>query len=265
MAGILDVVVVGAGSAGLGISYLLKQQGRDHQVLERGCIGETWRTQRWDSFRLNSPNIRSLLPGDSHDVPDPWGASTQHQFVAYLEKYVERHQLPVITGTPAEELSRDDELFLVTTPRGVFQARNVVVASGSLNCPKRSPESAELPATVRQLDSSAYRNAAELEQGAVLGSRQRSIGRPDRRGPGTRWDARSSWRRAESGRLVRHYRGGDIFNWMTLSGYSRRTAQGNHPAIREAAAARLAWCHPHHQPAIAERPGGRVARSLLGY
>ncbi len=102
MAGILDVVVVGAGSAGLGISYLLKQQGRDHQVLERGCIGETWRTQRWDSFRLNSPNIRSLLPGDSHDVPDPWGASTQHQFVAYLEKYVERHQLPVITGTPAE-------------------------------------------------------------------------------------------------------------------------------------------------------------------
>ena len=218
MAGILDVVVVGAGSAGLGISYLLKQQGRDHQVLERGCIGETWRTQRWDSFRLNSPNIRSLLPGDSHDVPDPWGASTQHQFVAYLEKYVERHQLPVITGTPAEELSRDDELFLVTTPRGVFQARNVVVASGSLNCPKRSPESAELPATVRQLDSSAYRNAAELEQGAVLvvGSGQSG----DQIAEDLALAGRSVFlATSRVGRLVRYYRGGDIFNWMTLSGY----------------------------------------------
>jgi len=134
MAGILDAVVVGAGSAGLGISYFLKQQGRDHQVLEQGRIGETWRTQRWDSFRLNSPNIRSLLPGDAPDVPDPWGSCTQHQFIAYLESYVERHRLPVITGTPVGELCTDDGLFLVTTPRGVLRARNVVIASGSLNC-----------------------------------------------------------------------------------------------------------------------------------
>ncbi|MEY9829970.1 cation diffusion facilitator CzcD-associated flavoprotein CzcO [Sinorhizobium fredii] len=100
MSGILDAVVIGAGSAGLGVSYFLKQQGREHQVLERSRIGETWRTPRWDSFRLNSPNIRSTLPGDSFDGPDPLGASTQHQFVAYLESYAERHRLPVSTVAP---------------------------------------------------------------------------------------------------------------------------------------------------------------------
>ncbi|MEY9102155.1 cation diffusion facilitator CzcD-associated flavoprotein CzcO [Sinorhizobium fredii] len=73
MTGIHDAVVIGAGSAGLGVSYFLKQQGRGHQVLERSRIGETWRTQRWDSFRLNSPNIRSTLPGDNFDGPDPLG------------------------------------------------------------------------------------------------------------------------------------------------------------------------------------------------
>ncbi|MCY1325441.1 putative oxidoreductase CzcO [compost metagenome] len=218
MAGILDAVVVGAGSAGLGISYFLKQQGRDHQVLEQGRIGETWRTQRWDSFRLNSPNIRSLLPGDAPDVPDPWGSCTQHQFIAYLESYVERHRLPVITGTPVGELCTDDGLFLVTTPRGVLRARNVVIASGSLNCPKRPPASADLPGALRQLDSSAYRNAAELEQGAVL-----VIGNGQSGGQIAE-DLALAGRSvflatSRAGRLVRYYRGGDIFNWMTLSGF----------------------------------------------
>ncbi|WP_431323182.1 flavin-containing monooxygenase [Rhizobium sp. YTU87027] len=218
MAGILDVVVIGAGSAGLGISYFLKQQGYDHQVLEKGRIGETWRTQRWDSFRLNSPHIRSLLPGDVRDVPDPWGVSTQHQFVAYLEGYVERHRLPVKTETPVEELTRGDGLFLVTTPRGILRARNVVVASGSLNCPKRPPASAGLPTTFRQLDSSAYRNATELEQGAVLvvGSGQS--------GGQIAEDLILAGRSvflatSRAGRLVRRYRGGDMFNWMTVSGF----------------------------------------------
>ncbi|WOS65534.1 hypothetical protein [Sinorhizobium fredii] len=82
-------------------------------MLERSRIGETWRTQRWDSFRLNSPNIRSTLPGDNFDGPDPLGASTQHQFVAYLESYAERHRLPVRVDVPVEELTRDDGLFLV--------------------------------------------------------------------------------------------------------------------------------------------------------
>jgi putative flavoprotein involved in K+ transport len=218
MTGILDAIVIGAGSAGIGVSYFLKRHGCGHLVLERGRIGETWRTQRWDSFRLNSPNIRSLLPGDSPDLTDPWGASTQHQFVSYLESYVERHRLPVTTEAPVEELSRDNGLFLVATPGGLLRTRNVVIASGSLNCPKRPQASVELPTTLRQLDSSAYRNAAELEQGAVL-----VIGNGQSGGQIAE-DLALAGRSvflatSRAGRLVRHYRGGDIFNWMTLSGF----------------------------------------------
>ncbi|TCN30200.1 flavin-containing monooxygenase [Sinorhizobium americanum] len=218
MTGILDAVVIGAGSSGLGVSYFLKRQGCAHQVLERSRIGETWRTQRWDSFLLNSPNIRSVLPGDAFHGTDPWGASTQHQFVSYLESYAERHRLPVITDTPVKELSRDNGLFLVATPHNSLQARNVVIASGSLNCPKRPPLSAELPPTIRQLDSSAYRTAADLGQGAILvvGSGQSGgqIAEDLVLAGRTVFLATS-----RAGRLVRHYRGGDIFNWMTLSGF----------------------------------------------
>ena len=96
--GLLDAVVVGAGSAGLSVSYHLDALGCDHRVIDRGRIGETWRTQRWDTFRLNSPHLCSMLPGDAYEGPDPWGALTRHEFVAYLEDYVERLRLPVETG-----------------------------------------------------------------------------------------------------------------------------------------------------------------------
>ncbi|MEK1932967.1 MAG: NAD(P)-binding domain-containing protein [Pararhizobium sp.] len=144
------------------------------------------------------------------------GASTQHQFVSYLERYAERHRLPVITDAPAKELSIDNEIFLVETPHDALQACNVVIASGNLNCPKRPPWATELPAALRQLDSSAYRSAAELEQGAVLvvGSGQS--------GGQIAEDLTLAGRSvflatSRAGRLVRRYRGGDIFK--TLSGF----------------------------------------------
>ncbi len=66
---ILDAVVIGAGWAGLGVSHALTQSGLRHRVLERGRIGETWRTQRWDSFRINTPNIQTIMPGDTYVGP----------------------------------------------------------------------------------------------------------------------------------------------------------------------------------------------------
>lgn len=218
MSEVLDAIVIGAGSSGLGVSYFLKRQGRDHQVLDRGQIGETWRTQRWNSFRLNSPTIRSILPGDSYEGPDPWGAITHHEFVAYLEAYAERHCLPVSTQTPVKELIRDDGIFRVTTARGVLLARNVVIAAGDQNRQVRPPTAADLPAELRQVDSSAYRNAAELETGGVLvvGSGQS--------GGQIAEDLALAGRAvflatSRNGRWVRRYRGGSMLNWLTLSGF----------------------------------------------
>ncbi|WP_145611679.1 NAD(P)-binding domain-containing protein [Rhizobium mongolense] len=161
MGEVLDVVVIGAGSTGLGISYFLKREAREHKVLDGGRIGETWRTQRWDSFRLNSPTIRSVLPGDSYRGPDPWGTITHHEFVSYLEDYAERHCLPVCTQTSVKELTRENGLFRLTTAPGVLLARNVVIATGDQNRQVRPPASADLPVELCQVDSSAYRNAAQ--------------------------------------------------------------------------------------------------------
>jgi putative flavoprotein involved in K+ transport len=219
MSGILDAVVIGAGPAGLGVSYFLQRHGLEHCVLERGRVGETWRTQRWDSFRLNSTNIRTIMPGDTYDGPDPWGAITHHEFVAYLEGYVARNRLPVHSGEAVERLDRSDGIFQVTTGRDTLLAETIVVATGNQSRQKRPSFSSDLPAGVFQLDSSAYRNPSELPDGAVLvvGSGQS--------GGQIAEDLIDAGRRvfmatSRTGRLVRRYRGGDMFNWLTLSGFA---------------------------------------------
>ena len=131
--GILDVAVVGAGWAGLGVSYALQQLGLDHVVLERDAIGETWRRQRWDSFHMNTPNLYTVLPGDWYDGPDPEGAMSRDAFVALLEDYAARHRLPVRTGTPVTSLiRRSDGLFDLALAEGTLRAGAVVAATGSL-------------------------------------------------------------------------------------------------------------------------------------
>ena len=218
MGEILDVVVIGAGSAGLGVSYFLKQQDREHRVLDAGRIGEVWRTQRWDSFHLNSPTIRSLLPGDAYDGPDPWGVVTNPEFISYLEGYAERHGLPVSTQIRVTELTREEGLFHAATARGVLSARHVVVATGDQNRPVWPPLSARLPVTLRQIDASTYRNAAALAEGAVLvvGSGQSGgqIAEDLVRAGREVYLATS-----RNGRWVRLYRGGSMLNWLTLAGF----------------------------------------------
>ncbi|RUV73124.1 MAG: FAD-dependent oxidoreductase [Mesorhizobium sp.] len=214
---ILDAVVIGAGWAGLGVSHALTQRGLRHRVLERGRIGETWRTQRWDSFRVNTPNIQTVMPGDTYDGPDPDGAMTSGEFVALLEDYADRYGLPVETGTPVTDLVASDDLYRLAVPRGALWARNVVIASSNQNCPARPPFSALLPPEVQQIDASAYRNASGLDSGAVLvvGSAQSGgqIAEDLVQAGRTVFLATS-----RVGRLPRMYRGRHISVWMVLSG-----------------------------------------------
>ena len=73
----LDAAVIGAGGAGLGVSFVLAKAGLSHRVLERGRIGETWLTQRWDSFYLNTPKVQAVMPGDRYEGADPEGFYTR--------------------------------------------------------------------------------------------------------------------------------------------------------------------------------------------
>ena len=92
---LFDVIVVGAGYSGLAASYHLKEHGLDHIIFERGKIGESWRSQRWDSFRFNSTNKLNVLPGEDPEPADPDSFSSASAFVSALEQYVRIHQLPV--------------------------------------------------------------------------------------------------------------------------------------------------------------------------
>ena len=94
----LDTVIVGAGQAGLGVSYYLKRDGRQHIVFERGRIGESWLSQRCDSFKLNTPNFMNVLPGLHCDGSESDGFWRPDELVHYFQRYVEHFPLPVRTG-----------------------------------------------------------------------------------------------------------------------------------------------------------------------
>jgi len=218
-ADILDAIVVGAGWAGLGVSYSLARAGLRHCVLERGRIGETWRTQRWDSFRMNTPNVQTIMPGDRYNGSDPEGVLTRDEFIALLEDFAGRNGLPVELETPVTELVPDQEngVYRFATPRGTRRARKVVIASGNLNCPLRPVWAAALPRSLRQIDASDYRSAAALHPGAVLvvGSGQSGgqIAEDLAQAGRTVFLATS-----QVGRARRRYRGRDIMIWLAECG-----------------------------------------------
>src|SRR5579885_1436569 len=134
----IDAVIIGAGWAGLSVSAGLAAAGVPHRVFERRRIGETWRTQRWNAFRMNTPNIQTVMPGDVYEGNDPEGFLTRDEFVALLERFAARRRLPVTTGTEVSNVSIDRSgLYRVETDGGRLLTWNVVVASGNLNVPRR--------------------------------------------------------------------------------------------------------------------------------
>ena len=217
---VLDAVVVGAGWAGLGVSHALRQRGLRHQVLERGRIGETWRTQRWDSFHMNTPNVQTVMPGDSYDGTNPDGVLTRDAFVALLEDFAERNSLPIERNCQVTELAaeRENGVYRLTTSRGILAARNVVVASGNLNIPQRPDWAWALLRDLHQMDASDYRSAADLQKGAVLvvGSGQSGCQIAEDLAEAGRTVFLSTSR---VGRLPRRYRGRDIMIWLVQSGF----------------------------------------------
>ena len=90
-----DIVVIGGGQAGLAMSGVLQQQGRDHVVLERGRVGERWRTERWDSLRFQFPNWTLQLPGYTYRGPDPEGFAHYLRILGLLEDYAGHLAAPV--------------------------------------------------------------------------------------------------------------------------------------------------------------------------
>jgi putative flavoprotein involved in K+ transport len=163
-----SVLVVGAGHAGLAMSRCLAERSIDHVVLERGEVANSWKTERWDSLRLLTPNWQSRLPGYGYAGDDPHGYRTMPETVAFLERYAGVISAPVRTRTTVTAVRRTQEGYAVATDQGEWRSRAVVLASGACNKVNVPALAAALPATIASLTPLQYRNPGQLEDGGVL-------------------------------------------------------------------------------------------------
>jgi len=164
----ITTLIIGAGQAGLAMSRNLSDQNIDHVLIERGQVANAWRTERWDSLRLLTPNWQSRLPGYTYDGPDPDGFRTMPETVAFFDSYASQIGAPVQTGTCVTRVTACDEGYNVSTDRGDWVCRTLVIASGVMNTPAIPACAGDLPATIRSLSSKEYRNPAQIEDGGVL-------------------------------------------------------------------------------------------------
>jgi putative flavoprotein involved in K+ transport len=163
-----DVVIVGAGQAGLSLSHALTRDGREHVILERGKLGQTWRT-RWDSFCLVLPNWSVRLAGQAYEGPDRDGFMPRDEFVDYLSSYAASFGAPVRDGVSVTSLERgEDGGFLLRTSGGEITSREVVLATGGYQRPHRPAAVDELPDSLMVIGAESYKRPEALPPGRVL-------------------------------------------------------------------------------------------------
>lgn len=228
---ITDAVIIGAGQAGLAMSHGLTARGIEHVVLERGRVAERWRSERWDSFRLLTPNWMSRLPDRSYAGNDPEGFMTMPEVVGFLDAY--GASAPVETGVTLRALHPALFGYRLETSAGTYAARAVVIATGQCDLPHVPAMAAGLPKAIHQVTPSDYRNPGQLPPGGVLvvGASASGVqiaeeihrsGRPVTLAVGRHT------------RLPRRWRGRDILDWMNRAGVLEDRAQD----MRDLAAAR---------------------------
>ncbi len=165
----IEVLVVGAGQAGVAISEHLGAGDVPHLVLERHRIAERWRSERWDSLVANGPAWHDRFPGMDFVDVDPDGFATKEQVADYFVAYAEKIGAPIRCGVEVRSVRRHSGRpgFRVETSEGVINARFVVAATGPFQRPVIPPIVPD-GAVPLQIHSSAYRNPEQLPEGAVL-------------------------------------------------------------------------------------------------
>jgi putative flavoprotein involved in K+ transport len=164
----VTTVVIGAGHAGLAMSCCLSGCGIDHVVLERGEVAHTWRTERWDSLRLLTPNWQSRLPGYGYTGDDPDGYRSMPEVIAFIAGYAKAISAPVQTHTAVTSVRGTDTGYLVRTDRGDWHCRAVVIATGACNIARVPAFVDRVPRSIATLTAQQYRNPGQLADGGVL-------------------------------------------------------------------------------------------------
>jgi putative flavoprotein involved in K+ transport len=222
------VIVVGGGQAGLSMSRCLQRAGVDHLVLERAEVGHSWRTYRWETFCLVTPNWQCKLPdfpygrdenGNGFCGTDPHGFMVRSQIISYLEAYRAFVAPPLSEGVGVNRLTRDDHgTYVLETTAGTCTADQVVIATGGYHTPISPPMSEPLPSSITQVQSQDYKDGSHLPPGEVLvvGSGQS--------GAQIAEDLHLEGRQVHlvvgnAPRVARFYRGRDVTDWLDDLGY----------------------------------------------
>ncbi|HET9954762.1 MAG TPA: MSMEG_0569 family flavin-dependent oxidoreductase [Polyangiaceae bacterium] len=234
-----SVIVVGAGQAGLSASYWLKSHGVPHVVLEGQRIAHAWRSERWDSFCLVTPNWQCQLPGHGYAGPDPTGFMLKDEIVRYVESYAERYELPVREGVQVTSIRQSgcpSPRFEVDTTRGRFSADHIVIAAGGYHTPRFPEFAGDLPDGILQLHSVSYKNPEALPEGEVL------VVGTGQSGAQIAEDLLLAGRQVHlcvgsAPRCARTYRGRDVVEWLDEMGHYRIpiTQQKDPEALRDRA------------------------------
>jgi putative flavoprotein involved in K+ transport len=215
----IDVVVIGAGHAGLSFSHCLAESAIDHVILERGEVANSWRHERWDSLTLLTPNWQCKVPGYSYSGDDPDGFMAVPELIEFIDQYAAMNSAPVRTHTPVTSVRPDDGHYRVITDDAEWRCRAVILASGACNIPSVPKIGDLVPNDIHTITPHEYRSPKQLEDGGVmvvgasatglqLAEEIRDSGRPVTIATG------------EHVRMPRSYRGRDIMWWLDRVGIS---------------------------------------------
>ncbi|MEO1402029.1 MAG: MSMEG_0569 family flavin-dependent oxidoreductase [Cyanobacteria bacterium J06635_1] len=214
------VVIVGGGQAGLSVSYCLKQRGIDNIIFEKNQVAHSWRSKRWDSFCLVTPNWQCTLPGYTYPGEDPQGFMQRDQIVQYVEDYAKSFQPRLEEGVSVLKVRqiKAKRVFEVETSIGFYTADQVVIATGGYHQPKIPRMAERLPERVLQLHSSDYRNPDSLPDQAVL------VVGTGQSGCQIAEDLHLAGKQVHlcvggAPRSPRQYRGKDVVDWLDQMGY----------------------------------------------
>lgn len=213
----ISTLIIGAGQAGLAMSHCLSQRSIEHVLLERGQVANSWRTERWDSLRLLTPNWQSRLPGFAYTGDQPDGYRTMPQTIEFLSGYADKIAAPVESETTVLSVEATASGYLVKTDRGDWTCRSVVIASGACNIANVPACADELSDDVTSLTPLTYRNPEQLSDGNVLIVGASATG-VQLAAELQRAGRQVTLATGEHVRVPRTYRGRDIKWWMDKTG-----------------------------------------------